>query len=294
VPRDIKGAVTDALEVELDQLFQRPLSGLVEARDALVARLRKAGDKAAAAKVKALRRPTPAAWALNQVHFARPELVAQARTASDEVRALHAQDGVDPRALSAALTAQRAALHEVVESALLHCEAAGVPSGAAHQRKLLATLQGVLSGVSEERPGRLTRDLEPAGFDAIAVVGTPGTPGPGLAVPKPGPSLIKATLSSDSEQAAARALVRERELSAHEAQKRAQQARNELTNAEREQEAAEARVRAAEATLASLQARLVTREEESSRLRAALDEALSLASAARSALSQAQKDVLGE
>src|SRR5690349_11133493 len=99
--------VTDPLAEELDALFQAAPSALVEARNAVADRLRKAGDKGAAARVKAIKRPAPAAWALNQVHFHEPELLAAAEIATAEVRALHAKDAVDPRALMAAHEGQR-------------------------------------------------------------------------------------------------------------------------------------------------------------------------------------------
>jgi hypothetical protein len=283
--------VTDAHEAELDRLFQLPLTELVGARDALADSLRKAGDKAGAARVKAVRRPTPAAWALNQLHFAEPALLARAREASDEVRALHAQDGVDPRALSAALSSQRAVLHEVVEAALKRCEAAGVASGPGHQRKLLATLQGVLSGASDEAFGRLTRDVEPAGFDAIAVVGNAAPAGHSPRVPAAVPALIKAqqAVASDSGPLKeARALLRERELRVHEASKLVQQGRAELLAAEREQASAEARVREAEAALSSVRERLAARAAESARLLAFVADAKAREAEAREALAAAR------
>src|SRR4051812_44776528 len=51
----------------VDDLFALDPSEFTAARDRLVAELREAGDKGAAAEVKALRRPTVTAWALNQL-----------------------------------------------------------------------------------------------------------------------------------------------------------------------------------------------------------------------------------
>jgi hypothetical protein len=144
---------------------------LVEARNELADRLRKSGAKAAAARVKSLKRPTPAAWALNQVHFAQPVLLAQARAATETLRGLHARDGVDRLQLSAAVEAQRIAVRAVVEAALQRCHAAGLTGGATLSRKLLLTLQAWLAGASDELPGRMTQDVEPSGFDVIAEVG---------------------------------------------------------------------------------------------------------------------------
>lgn len=281
--------MADALELELDRLFRLPLAELVEARDALADRLRKAGDKVLATRVKSVRRATPAAWALNQLYFERGELLGRAREASDEVRALHAQEGVDPRALSAALSTQRAVLHEVVEAALERCDDGGHAGGPALQRKLLATLQAVLGGGSDEGFGRLTRDLEAGGFDAIAAVGSVAQPAPGAARPPIAHNkLLKAEPADDDPRARARMALREQELRVHEAVKRVQQGKAELSSAHKEQAGAETRVREAEAALSVLRDRLLQRNGESARLQAVVDEAIAREGEARSALEEAR------
>lgn len=282
--------MTDPLEAELDRLFRLPLADFVEARDALVLTLKKAGDKAGAARVKMLRRPSVAAWALNQLFFEAPTLLARAQQAHGEVRALHAQDGVDARVLSGPLTSQRAVLHEVVEAASKRCDAAGLPTGAGPQKKLLSTLQAVLAGASEEPFGRLFRDLEPGGFDAIAVVGA-SSPGP-----RPGvvatPATIKAEPAPDTERlSAARARLRELELQAHDARKRAQDGQREAAQAEREQASALARVREAEQALGALRARLATREQELERAQAELATARAQEDEIRKALEEARAQI---
>lgn len=284
--------MADALEAELDRLFRLPSAELVAARDVLADRFRKAGDTVLAARVKELRRATPAAWALNQLHFEQPELLARARAASDEVRALHAQEGVEPRALSAALASQRAILQEAVEAASKRCEAAGLTSGPALRRKLLATLQAVLAGNSEENFGRLTRDLESGGFDAIASVGSAATTSAEKQrAPAPDPKLIKARPRADEARQQLESALRERELSAHEAHKRVQQGRAALASADKERTAAEARVREAEAALSALRDRLGAREAESARLRAIVDEAIAHEAEARAALDRARREL---
>ncbi len=145
---------------------------MVEARNALVVQLRKAGDKAGAAQVKALKRPAPGAWALNQVHFEEPELLDRALEQTERVRHMHAQDQVDPRELWALAGAQKAAVHAVVEAALKHCASAGIAHGPAQQRRILSTVQGWLSGAGQEPPGRMTLELEAGGFDAVQEVGS--------------------------------------------------------------------------------------------------------------------------
>lgn len=287
-------AVTDSLEAELDRLFQLPLTTLVEARDALVDRLRKAGDKAAASRVKGLRRPTPAAWAINQLHFAEPGLLARARAVTDEVRALHAQEGVDPRALSAALLGQRAALQEVFSAALRRCDEAGLPSGPVQQRKLRSTVQGLLAGSGDEAPGRLTHDLDAGGFDAVPSVGgvAERARDHGRSLARPAP--VKAGPAPDTERLVrARAVLREHELRAHEAHKRVQERRTEEARVARDQASAEARVHEAEQVLEALRARWRERADELLSARAQLAEALSAETAVRAELERAQRELAG-
>ena len=54
------------LEADIDRLYGVPLDEFVAERDQLAKRLNKDGDREAGARVKALRKPTVGAWALNQ------------------------------------------------------------------------------------------------------------------------------------------------------------------------------------------------------------------------------------
>ena len=56
----------------MDELFDLPPTEFIAARDALAKQLKADGDAGAAAEVKALRRPSVAAWAVNQVARRQP------------------------------------------------------------------------------------------------------------------------------------------------------------------------------------------------------------------------------
>jgi hypothetical protein len=163
--------MTDAFEAELNLLFQLPPAELVPARNALADKLRKAGDRAAAERVKSIKRPTPGAWAINQVWFREPALLERARSHAEKLRELHASDGVDGRQLAAAVDAQRSAVQAVIDAAVRYCEATGLAGGPPQQRKIFTTVQAWLSGTADEAPGRMTHDIESSGFDAIGSVG---------------------------------------------------------------------------------------------------------------------------
>src|SRR5262249_27956751 len=62
-------ATKNKLEDELDALFKVPLTEFTVARNALAARLKKAGNRDESDRVKALSKPTLSAWAVNQLYW---------------------------------------------------------------------------------------------------------------------------------------------------------------------------------------------------------------------------------
>src|SRR5919206_1143755 len=57
------------------RMYEAPPDGFVAARAAAVAQAKKAGDKEAAKRLAALRKPTVAAWLVNLLALRRPELI---------------------------------------------------------------------------------------------------------------------------------------------------------------------------------------------------------------------------
>src|SRR3954462_4391810 len=62
-------------EEQVDRLYALPLDEFTAARDELAPGLRREGEGDAAAEVRGLRKPSVAAWALNQVRRGNPEQV---------------------------------------------------------------------------------------------------------------------------------------------------------------------------------------------------------------------------
>lgn len=252
---------------ELDGLFRVPPGDFVAARDALVAQRKQRGDKAGAAQVKAIKRPTPAAWALNQLHHRHAESLERARRATDEVRSLHAREGVTAQALRAGHEAQRSATQAVADEALRLCEEAGLPGGPVQARKLAASIRGVLAGLGDEALGRLTKDLEASGFDAITVLGAPA-----VRTPESVPEVAReaqATAERARAIAAAEARVRASERALEKQRMRIDQETRELeTRARRIREltaqlaTAHEAEKAQRATLAALEDELAEQERE--------------------------------
>ena len=177
------------LEDELDRLYGEELAEFVGERTRLASALRKEGRRAEAEQVKELRKPSLSIWAINQLvrrHRKEIDLLLDAghRLAAAQ-RAL--LTGGDRQAFDRASKAEREALNR------LSAEARSILA----ERGSTATLERVVStlraaALSEAaRPdlarGRLTDDVDPAGFEAF-------THGPTTvaAPPKPAPRRARA------------------------------------------------------------------------------------------------------
>jgi hypothetical protein len=141
------------IERELDDLYDLPLEEFTQARNALATRLRKEGERAAADEVKSLRKPSVAAWAANRLARDERPLVDRFLEASDRVGSARGDDARD------ALSEQRDALRELARAVRKLA-----PSAA---DRVIDTLRA--AAVDDEARelllrGRLSRELEPAGF----------------------------------------------------------------------------------------------------------------------------------
>src|SRR6266542_1029801 len=82
---DTGGATMPTVEEVLAELAAAPPSAFTQARDALVARLRSLGQGQAAARIKAVRRPTAALWAANRVDHEERESIERLIAAADRM-----------------------------------------------------------------------------------------------------------------------------------------------------------------------------------------------------------------
>ena len=159
----------DGMEAVTAELYALDPGEFVAARNELAKRLRKAGERQLAAEVAKLRRPSPAAWAVNQLVRRHREDLEALVQAGEDLRS--AQDralgGGEPAELRQAARARREAVGRLTELAeAILAERGGTPG--AHAGEVAATLEA--ASLDEESAGQvlsgqLTSELQPpSGF----------------------------------------------------------------------------------------------------------------------------------
>ena len=146
----------------IDELYALPGAEFVAARDAMARELAKAGEKDAAATVRALRRPTQAAEILNALARSDRATVDRLVRAGGALR--KALEKGDRAKVEKARDDIAAATEELVAAA----RAAG---GERVVNDVTATLQAAAAdadAAAHLRQGRLERPLDPPGFDVLA------------------------------------------------------------------------------------------------------------------------------
>ncbi|RKQ87608.1 hypothetical protein C8N24_5633 [Solirubrobacter pauli] len=150
-----------------DDLYALPLEAFISARDALAKETRKAGDREAAARIAKLPKPTPAAWAANQIAREDPDVVRALLDAGAALRA--AQDaalaGGGAENLRTATQAERRAVDDVMRAAV-DLKPGGKPLSRAMADRLRTTLRAA-AGDPDLRAalsaGRLTGEAQAGG-----------------------------------------------------------------------------------------------------------------------------------
>ena len=155
-----------------DELFGLPPEEFVAARDDLARRLRREGEPEAAKQVKALRRPRLSAWVVNQLARRPGEGLGPLLAAGERLRAAHqaALAGEGAAELRAAAKDERDAVAGLVRLAMELLGGAGHPTTDATRDRVAATLHAAAASpeaAAQVGSGRLTADLDPAGFGAV-------------------------------------------------------------------------------------------------------------------------------
>ena len=178
------------LDAEIDRLFQLPLGEFTAARNALA---KEAGARGS--EVRALQKPPIPAWAVNQIYWRDRDTYDALAGAARDLRNAHAAVLAGKKAdLRAASRVHEEALEAAVKSALDLLRSEGHPATEATKQAVLTTLRAL---PSDEAPGRLTRTLQPGGFEMLA--GLPIRPG---AAARPAARVTEAPRAPRAEKAA--------------------------------------------------------------------------------------------
>ena len=153
----------------VNELYGLPPERFTAERNALAAALRSEGDLEGAAVVKTLRKPSAAAWAVNQLVRAEPDLVEALLGAGGELRQAHRQaaSGRGAAQLRAAADAERVAVEHLMARAP---SVLGRPLTASLADSMRNSLHAASSDdEARERiaTGTLTQELRPIGLGPV-------------------------------------------------------------------------------------------------------------------------------
>ena len=166
-------------DAEVDALFRLPLAEFTGARNTLAARLKKSGredEKAESARVKALAKPPISAWVVNQLYWNHREAFDQLVASGERFHKAQTSRSAGKAAdMREALEARREALTHLTDLATSLLRDAGPNLGQNPSldivRRITTTLEGMSAYASRSdgpRPGRLTHDVDPPGFESFA------------------------------------------------------------------------------------------------------------------------------
>jgi hypothetical protein len=275
----------------IDRLYQLPLSGFVAARNALA---RESGDPA----IKALQKPSLPAWALNQLYWRHRGVYDAVTARAEDLRATHLATARGTHAdLRGASRDHEQAVDAALKATLALLEEEGQPVTDATKQSVATTLRGL---PGDEPPGRLTRPIEPRGFDMLAAAAGGGKVRPAAPAARTPVVPLSPTAGQKKRDEAGRAAERERLAAAREAltaatratriaEQAARREEFEAARAARDAEKAQQRVKDARAALADAQEALEAAEREAAHADETRDAANERVQRARAELAEMQK-----
>jgi hypothetical protein len=166
--------------MDIDGLYGAPLERFIPERDALARTLRKEGKREDAAEVAGLRKPSVAAWAVNQLVRTQSRSIADLFDAGDALQEAHraaASGRGDGASLRTASQRERAAVDALMEAARGLLTSDGHELSATIMDRVADTLRAAALD-SDDRAkvhdGRLQRELRHVGLGVIAPAGISG------------------------------------------------------------------------------------------------------------------------
>jgi hypothetical protein len=279
-------------ESAIDRLFQLPLGEFIAARNALA---KESGDPA----IKTLQKPNVPAWAVNQLYWRNRDVYDELAARAEDLRATHLATLQGKRAdLRAASRDHEQAVDAALKATLALLADDGQPATDATRQAIATTLRGL---PGDEPPGRLTRPLEPRGFDMIAAASAGGGKVRAAAPASKADVTVLAPRKRDAkdarDEAAGKAAARERAAAAREAlaaatratriaEQAARREEFEAARAARDAEKAQQRVKDAEQALEAAEQALDEAKREAAEAARAHGEAAKRVTRARAELDE--------
>ena len=157
----------ESVERAADELYGLPLQDFVTARNARVKELRGAGSRDEAEAVQKLQKPTLPSWVVNQLARSRELDVRQLAKAGEAL----SKEASDAAGFAEARREEADVLRRLLRAARDLLAAEGRPASGSTIERVGTNLRA--AAVSDELrdallKGRLSEDLEPAGFEALA------------------------------------------------------------------------------------------------------------------------------
>ncbi|HEY9411331.1 MAG TPA: hypothetical protein VIP77_17260 [Jiangellaceae bacterium] len=162
------------VEAAVDELYDLPLEDFVAARDALARQVRVDGDRATSADVRALAKPTTAAWWANQLARQRSDDIERLLVLGDELRA--AMASADRQQMRTLSPQRQVVVQELLGAAHELSSATGRRLSGDVADKLRETLDAAVvdpAAGQAVRTGRLSQSLRHVGFGVVDENGEP-------------------------------------------------------------------------------------------------------------------------
>jgi hypothetical protein len=245
------------------ELYGLPPEEFTAARNQVVKQTKDAGDAGSSAALKALRKPTLAAWLANLLVRVDPDGIDELTDLGEELRQAHVSR--DGRRLRELTLRRHGLVHKLVTAARTQARARGHTVSAPTGQRLTETLDAAVidPGAAQLlRTGQLTSALRHVGFGVVDETGDPAQLAPikphvvRTSPPKP-PRKATTRRTPQSTPAAAAARHRRTEL-----RTRAEHAEREYAEAETERAQAQAALDAHEHHLADLEVAIERLTEE--------------------------------
>jgi hypothetical protein len=249
------------LDAELDRLYGLPLGEFTVARNELVKQLRSEGRREDAEEVKALRKPSVAAWLVNRVTRERELDVQRLLNASETLMKAQAEAA---SGRTGPFTDARRDEHQALERLAEAAREIAAREGSGQAAVAQATQTLRAASLTDEgrkllKRGRLTEELEPPGFEALTGL-VPAAPKKRQAKRREEPQqqvreARERVKELRDQERAAEAAAREAEREAERAEEEAARLRERASEARSQAQAATGERTAAEEALQSLKPR---------------------------------------